>query len=182
MFLRSVAGALTAVNRMPFLKLFNPSTSVHTTAALQLKEVKATKQENTLIIEGVQVTSPRTDYLIKMPSECCPLCRLNLDVKHTDVLILSQFVRPDGCMMPRRVTGLCKTQQKRVGKLVSMAHKAGLMCNITLENKIKNPSNRKDWKKYNTYFDESTIKIYETHFLKARKEVIEKYMKSIKGQ
>lgn len=42
-----------------------------------------------------------------------------------DVLILSQFVRPDGCMMPQRITGLCKTQQKRMSKLVSMAHKAG---------------------------------------------------------
>lgn len=42
-----------------------------------------------------------------------------------DVLILSQFVRPDGCMMPRRITGLSRPQQKIMSKLVSMAHKAG---------------------------------------------------------
>lgn len=40
-------------------------------------------------------------------------------------MILSQFVRADGCMMPRRITGLCRTQQKIMSKLVSMAHKAG---------------------------------------------------------
>lgn len=40
-------------------------------------------------------------------------------------MILSQFVRSDGCMLPRRVTGLCKIQQKRVSTMVTMAHKAG---------------------------------------------------------
>jgi small subunit ribosomal protein S18 len=42
-----------------------------------------------------------------------------------DVLILSQFVRSDGCMLPRRITGLCRLQQKRVSNMVSMAQKAG---------------------------------------------------------
>lgn len=42
-----------------------------------------------------------------------------------DVLILSQFVRTDGCMLPRRITGLCKAQQKRIGTMVTMAQKAG---------------------------------------------------------
>ena len=42
-----------------------------------------------------------------------------------DVLILSQFVRSDGCMIPRRITGLCKMQQKKIGILVAMAQKAG---------------------------------------------------------
>ena len=79
----------------------------------------------------------------------CYMCKLNLDVKHTvsplntialqvlkliifsikiqDVLILSQFLRSDGCMLPKRITGLCKRQQKRIGTMVTMAHKAGLM-------------------------------------------------------
>lgn len=55
----------------------------------------------------------------------CYLCALGLDVKHTDVLILSQFVRSDGCMLPRRITGLCRRQQKKVGTMVTMAQKAG---------------------------------------------------------
>jgi small subunit ribosomal protein S18 len=55
----------------------------------------------------------------------CPECTLGLEIKHTDVLILSQFLRPDGCMLPRRVTGLCKRQQKRISTMVAMAQKAG---------------------------------------------------------
>jgi small subunit ribosomal protein S18 len=42
------------------------------------------------------------------------------------VLILSQFVRSDGCMLPRRITGLCKIQQKKMSSLVTMAQKAGM--------------------------------------------------------
>lgn len=86
------------------------------------------------------------------------MCSLNIDVKHTDVLILSQFVRSDGCMLPRRITGLCKRQQKRVSNMVAMAQKAGLMSLLTPATSKKDPKRRKKWKKFNTYFDESTIK------------------------
>lgn len=51
------------------------------------------------------------------------------------MLILSQFVRDDGCILPARVTGLCKEQQKRISYLIAMAQKAGKNKNNTL-NKI----------------------------------------------
>lgn len=44
-----------------------------------------------------------------------------------DVLIVSQFVRPDGCLLPRRVTGLCNRAQKRMKILVHKAQVAGLL-------------------------------------------------------
>lgn len=93
--------------------------------------VREEKQGNSLIIEGVNLPSTRTELLVrkKLPeplaTQKCYLCSLGLDVKHTDVLILSQFVRSDGCMLPRRITGLCKRQQKKMGTMVSMAQKAG---------------------------------------------------------
>ena len=74
------------------------------------------------------------------------------------MLILSQFVRSDGCMLPRRITGLSKQQQKRVGTMVTMAQKAGLMSSLTPAYSKKNPRLRYRWKKWNTYWDESTIK------------------------
>lgn len=92
---------------------------------------------STLVVEGVTVPSPRTNLLVRAENlagfeqkegateKPCYMCSLGLDVKHTDVLILSQFVRSDGCMLPRRITGLCKRQQKKIGKLVTMAQKAG---------------------------------------------------------
>lgn len=52
------------------------------------------------------------------------------------------------------------------------------MCNMAPENSKKDPSKRRDWKKYNTYYDESTIKIYEPHFNIKKKDIILKYAKS----
>ncbi|XP_059052200.1 large ribosomal subunit protein mL66 [Achroia grisella] len=147
-----------------------PVRAISTTNKLNLKEIREQTVGSTVIIEGVQVPSPRQDYLIradkliptpeplvKSEQPPCYMCALGLDVKHTDVLILSQFVRSDGCMLPRRITGLCRRQQKKVGKMVTMAQKAGLMINMTPKNCAKDPKKRRDHKKFNTYFDESTI-------------------------
>lgn len=93
------------------------------------KTVQVTEEQNSLVISGEYVKSPRVDSLLRDASDVkkfCPKCSLGLDVKHTDVLILSQYLRSDGCMLPRRVTGLCKVQQKRMGKLVTMSQKAGM--------------------------------------------------------
>lgn len=100
------------------------------------------KEGSTLVVEGVTVPSPRTGLLVraenlglprpvdeKTGKPSCYMCSLGLEVKHTDVLILSQFVRSDGCMLPRRITGLCRMQQKKIGKMVSMAQKAGKLKN-----------------------------------------------------
>lgn len=51
-----------------------------------------------------------------------------------DVLILSQFVRSDGCMLPRRITGLCNVQQKRITTMVAMAQKAGNLKRFSIKN------------------------------------------------
>lgn len=87
-------------------------------------------------------------------------------------------------MLPKRVTGLCGKQQRRIGTMVTMAQKAGiyfiskkiflpflliycffyfikgLMPNIAPENSKKDPKKRYQWKKYNKYFDEDTLKTY----------------------
>ncbi|KPJ19931.1 28S ribosomal protein S18a, mitochondrial [Papilio machaon] len=143
--------------------------SISTTRPLNLKELRERTEGSTLVVEGVTVPSPRTNLLVRaedlagfQPTEGaaekpCYMCSLGLDVKHTDVLILNQFVRSDGCMLPRRITGLCKRQQKKIGKLVTMAQKAGLMINLTPANCHKDPKKRRLYKKFNTYFDEKTI-------------------------
>lgn len=109
--------------------------------------------------------SGREKLLVPEYTECakngihfCPECTLNLDIKHTDVLILSQYIRDDGCMLPRRTTGLCKRMQKRIGTMVTMAQKAGLMPNIGPRSSKRDPEKRFEWKKFNKYFDESTIR------------------------
>lgn len=42
-----------------------------------------------------------------------------------DVLLLSQFIRSDGGMLPRRVTGLCAQEHNKIAICVQMAHRAG---------------------------------------------------------
>lgn len=96
--------------------------------------VKVVKEGGTLEIYGETVPSPRAPLLLKEVSEpgkkFCPKCTLGLDIKHTDVLILSQYLRSDGCILPRRITGLCNTQQKNIGTMIKMAQKAGTHINI----------------------------------------------------
>ncbi|KAJ0176457.1 hypothetical protein K1T71_007636 [Dendrolimus kikuchii] len=146
--------------------------SISTTKHLNIKEIRTSLEGSNIIIEGVTVPSPRTELLIRpeklntlienkstesIEKPPCYMCSLGLDVKHTDVLILSQFVRSDGCMLPRRITGLCRRQQKKIGKMVTMAQKAGLMINLTPAYSKKDPKKRWNYKKFNTYFDETTI-------------------------
>uniref|UniRef100_R4FJS4 Putative mitochondrial ribosomal protein s18a n=2 Tax=Rhodnius TaxID=13248 RepID=R4FJS4_RHOPR len=126
-----------------------------------IKEIVENKVNNKLVVEGKIVVPPWKPYELKSAAEnksACSVCSTDLEIKHTDVLILRQFVRSDGCMLPRRVTGLCKLQQKRIASMVAMAQKAGLMANVAPLNSKKDPKLRPKWKKCNTYFDESTIR------------------------
>lgn len=43
-----------------------------------------------------------------------------------DVLLLSQFIRSDGGMLPKRITGLCPEEHRKITICVQMAHRAGL--------------------------------------------------------
>ncbi|KAI5635782.1 ribosomal protein s18 domain-containing protein [Phthorimaea operculella] len=146
------------------------SRAIATTNPLFIKEILERKEGSSVTVEAVIIPSPRTELLVnpekvgkqlpvdeKTGKPPCYMCSLGLDVKHTDVLILSQFVRSDGCMLPRRITGLCRRQQKKIGKMVSMAQKAGLMINLTPANSKRDPTKRREHKQFNTYYDERTI-------------------------
>ncbi|KAH8310449.1 hypothetical protein KR044_001386, partial [Drosophila immigrans] len=124
------------------------------------KQVHEKTENNARVYEGVDVVSSRSEKMLKpaCDSTFCPECTLGLDIKHTDVLILSQYVRSDGCMLPRRITRLCHRQQKKMGTLVTMAQKAGLMPNLAPSWSKKDPTKRFGWRKYNKYFLESTIR------------------------
>lgn len=92
--------------------------------------VKVQQNGKILEISAQLKASPRTEQLMKevksTESRFCPKCTLGLEVKHTDVLILKQYLREDGTMLPRRITKLCATQQRYISTLVLMARRAGL--------------------------------------------------------
>lgn len=85
-------------------------------------EIKPSPRESTLIKE----LKEKKNGGLCADTKFCPKCTLGLDIKHTDVLILNQYLRSDGTMMPRRVTGLCATQQRNIGTMVLMARWSGM--------------------------------------------------------
>ncbi|KAG5847157.1 39S ribosomal protein S18a, mitochondrial [Anguilla anguilla] len=93
-----------------------------------IRQVVENRDGNTTIVEGRIVVSPER-LQPPNPEGDCPICQWNLNNKYnyTDVLLLSQFIRSDGGMLPRRVTGLCSTEHKKVSICVQMAHRAGLL-------------------------------------------------------
>ncbi|XP_076637295.1 mitochondrial ribosomal protein S18A [Colletes latitarsis] len=140
------------------IQLSRQNRNISLSATTNIKEIIEKKEGNTLTIEGVIKPYEHEALLVKTNNGACPICSHGLDVKHTDVLILRQFLRSDGCILPRRITGLCKVQQKRIGTMILMAQSAGLIPSRSTTNTHFDPSRRKKWKKFNTYYDESTIK------------------------
>jgi hypothetical protein len=49
---------------------------------------------------------------------------------------------------------------------------------MTPENYMKDLTRRKKWKKCNTHFDKSTIKVYENHLSQIKRDLILKYMQN----
>lgn len=131
-----------------------------TTSYSLLKEIVQEVDGNKVVIEGKYVESSNKPLLVHTEfaeKKVCSLCALNLNIKHTDVLLLSQFVKPNGQILPRRITGICCSQQHKITMLITMSKKAGLMPNLGPANSHKDPSKRRGSNKYHRYFDESTI-------------------------
>ncbi|XP_030413053.1 39S ribosomal protein S18a, mitochondrial isoform X1 [Gopherus flavomarginatus] len=95
-----------------------------------LRQVVEVTEGSTTVIEGKIIEDVKTPTPPN-PSGQCPICRWNLKHKYNyeDVLLLSQFIRSDGGMLPRRITGLCLEEHKKVAVCVQMAHRAGLLPN-----------------------------------------------------
>ena len=115
------------------------SLSVSTTRSY--REVTVKEDGKKITIEGIPKESDRKGRIIEpefirsksdscgVKENCHPLCRFSQvhEIKHTDVLILEQFVESNGKIIPRNVTGLCERQHYRMNKLIGMAQKAGIM-------------------------------------------------------
>ncbi|TGZ56044.1 Uncharacterized protein DBV15_04732 [Temnothorax longispinosus] len=75
--------------------------NISLSATTRLREIIEKKEDNVLTIEAVKVPQTKENLLVKIDSHACPLCATELDVKHTDVLILS--------LLPNRFTKRNKT-------------------------------------------------------------------------
>ncbi|XP_054010407.1 39S ribosomal protein S18a, mitochondrial [Hylaeus anthracinus] len=127
--------------------------NISLSATTYLKEIIEKKEGKTLTIEGTIVPDKHEGRLLKSKNGACLVCSSGLDIKHTDVLILSQFMTPNGNILPKRITGLCSVQQKRIGIMIRMAQAAGL-----LQARGKLAHIVASGRRFNTYYDERTIK------------------------
>ncbi|CAG09066.1 unnamed protein product, partial [Tetraodon nigroviridis] len=93
-----------------------------------LRQVVERHEGKTTTIQGEIVDVPEAPQPPN-PTAKCPIYRWNLQHKYnyTDVLLLSQFIRSDGGMLPRRITGLCPEEHRKITICVQMAHRAGLL-------------------------------------------------------
>ncbi|XP_031437920.1 39S ribosomal protein S18a, mitochondrial [Clupea harengus] len=113
---------LQNVNPLPQLAVFGYVPSRGIVKVVEKQEGK------TITVEGLTVESPESP-VPPNPSAHCPIYRWNLQNKYgyTDVLLLSQFIRSDGGMLSRRVTGLCTPEHYKIAACVRMAQRAGLL-------------------------------------------------------
>ncbi|CAH8434332.1 unnamed protein product [Schistosoma bovis] len=93
------------------------------------KEVKYTINKNVTTVEGVLVPSEREGKVVCLdgfgdPRDRDPISRLGLNIRHTDVRILSQFLRPDGTVLPRRISGISCRSQIHLELMIERARKA----------------------------------------------------------
>ncbi|XP_056150748.1 39S ribosomal protein S18a, mitochondrial [Lampris incognitus] len=93
-----------------------------------IRQVVEKQEGKTTIIEGKILDIPEGPQPPN-PTAKCPIYQWNLQHKYnyTDVLLLSQFIRSDGGMLPRRITGLCNEEHRKIAICVQMAHRAGLL-------------------------------------------------------
>ncbi|VDO13003.1 unnamed protein product [Rodentolepis nana] len=110
----------------------NPLRTLFTSSRLLKKEIKRIEDGKTVTYEGVPCKSERTPNLLDMtglgdPRINDPIIRLGLKLRHTDILILCQFLRPDGTILPREISGLTKGTQLHVEMLIERAQSSGLL-------------------------------------------------------
>ncbi|XP_040286736.1 39S ribosomal protein S18a, mitochondrial [Bufo bufo] len=120
----------------------------------EVKDGKVTTIEGRILEEKPSMCPPN-------PEGQCPICRWNLKHKYDymDVLVLGQFIRSDGGMLSRKVTGLCSEEHKKVQACVKMAHRAGLLPDHRPKlPEGKKPKDKFHLNRYLTFWSVSTAK------------------------
>lgn len=68
-----------------------------------------------------------TDDKINKADLGCPICSRDITFTYKDVLFLSQFMSPRGYILNRRVTGVCRKQQRKLEKAIKISQRLGLL-------------------------------------------------------
>ncbi|XP_067428526.1 39S ribosomal protein S18a, mitochondrial [Thunnus thynnus] len=119
---------VTGSNASALQRINVPQLSAFAIQSRGIRQVVENQEGKTTTIEG-QILDIPAGPQPPNPAAKCPIYRWNLQHKYnyTDVLLLSQFIRSDGGMLPRRITGLCPEEHHKIAICVQMAHRAGLL-------------------------------------------------------
>ncbi|TRY90836.1 hypothetical protein DNTS_020866 [Danionella cerebrum] len=106
--LKPVQNNIGSVGLLQRIASFPHLSFLGSTPCREIKYVVEKKEGNTTTIEAL-IEKDAAYPQAPNPTYSCPIYRWNLQNKYnyTDVLVLSQFIRSDGGMLPRRITGLC---------------------------------------------------------------------------
>lgn len=132
------------------------------TYSLGVKKVDVSKYGNTTVIKAVKLEPEHQDNVRKINALTkCPLCEFQDTITYRDVLILQQFISPDGHILPRHVTGMCFTMQWKLQNILYQSYSAGLLSNYkpvlpVFENPVIYDKNYK-WRKNNVYYEDFSI-------------------------
>ncbi|XP_028295658.1 large ribosomal subunit protein mL66 [Gouania willdenowi] len=121
------AGA-TGTNLSALQRINVPQLSAFTVQCRGIRQVLENQEGKITTIEGKILDVPPGPQPPN-PAAKCPIYRWNLQNKYdyTDVLLLSQFIRSDGGMLSKNITGLCPEEHRKITVCVQMAHRAGLL-------------------------------------------------------
>lgn len=116
-------------------------------------KVEIFEDKETTYVNSVLVPTGRENMVVKTPDttsneHSCALCRLNLvGLHYTDVLILEQFLAPNGNLVTYHESKLCQKQYMLIRRLVKHAQR----CNL-----IRRPADYfvpGPWHNLNTYIE-----------------------------
>jgi ribosomal protein S18 len=95
---------------------------------------------------------------------------LTLPFLSKDVLVLRQYLRKDGTILPPEVTGLCSKQNDKLHTLIRQARMTGLISYPTVavtkrEPLLVDPTLRPEFEQYNSYWEKYEVLKKKDHYL-----------------
>ncbi|XP_059161080.1 large ribosomal subunit protein mL66-like [Physella acuta] len=152
----STVSLLTTCNTHSLFRYFG------LTSNKPVKKIEVTKQGKEIVIEGKPIKEEKKYTVRKNNSPTgCPLCEFQDKLTYRDVLILQQFLSPDGHILPRHITRVCFTMQWKLENILYQSYSAGLLPKYkpilpVNEDPATYDKNYK-WRKNNVYFDDFSI-------------------------
>ncbi|CAF0887585.1 unnamed protein product [Adineta steineri] len=129
---------------------------------------------NVITYEGEYINDNDKNILkLSGPVEVCNWCKLDrrsIHIQHTDILVLRQYIRKDGTILPPEITGLCPKQNDKLHTLIRQARMTGLISYPTVavtkrEPLLVDPTLRPEFEQYNSYWEKYEVLKKKDHYL-----------------